>query len=233
MYKLGSLPGFPFNIMRKLRRLDNFLMDVLLHKEEVRELADRVTDLLMRMIDIYADIGADGIVFCEDWGTQDRLLVSPSTWRELFKPDFIKLVSFAHERGLTVWMHSCGYIYEIIPDLIEVGIDVLQFDQPALYGIDRLGREFGGKIAFWCPVDIQKTLQTGDKKRIQREAIELIWYLGGRGGGFIAKNYPSLGAIGVKPEWDQWAYEAFLQHMTYPLEEHIDPRQFEEAEVAG
>ncbi|HEX30080.1 TPA: hypothetical protein ENG04_08375 [Candidatus Poribacteria bacterium] len=230
MYKLGSLPGFPFNIMRKLRRMDNFLMDVVLHKDEVRELSDKVTDLLMKMIDIYADIGADGVSFAEDWGTQDRLLVSPPIWRELFKPDFVKLVSFAHERGLTVWMHSCGYIYEIIEDLIELGMDVLQFDQPALYGIERLGREFGGRITFWCPVDIQTTLQTGDKDKIQREALRLIWELGRFNGGFIAKNYPSLEAIGVKPEWDMWAYEAFLAHRHYPLEEHIDPSMFKSEE---
>ena len=53
-------------------------------------------------------------------------------------------------------MHSCGYIYEIIEDLIELGMDVLQFGQPALYGIERLGREFGGRITFWCPVEIYR-----------------------------------------------------------------------------
>jgi len=78
--------------------------------------------------------------------------------------------------------------------------------------------------------DIQTTLQTGDKDKIQREALRLIWELGRFNGGSIAKNYPSLGAIGVKPEWDMWAYEAFLAHRHYPLEEHIDPSMFKSEE---
>ncbi len=69
-YRLGGLPGFPFAIMRYMRRMENFLMDVLLHKEEVLRLNDMVVDMLLKVIDNYAAIGADGVTFAEDWGTQ-------------------------------------------------------------------------------------------------------------------------------------------------------------------
>lgn len=214
-FHLGSLPGFPFAIMRYMRKMEIFLADVLEHRDEVEELQRRVLALLKTVIRNMAQAGADAVFACEDWGTQERLLVSPKLWRELFKPGFAELVAEAESYGMGVWMHSCGYVYDIIGDLIEVGIQVLQFDQPRLNGIERMGREFGGKVTFWCPVDIQRTLQTGDREQIRAEAKLLIEYLGGSGGGFIAKNYGDLHGIGVKQEWDDWAYEAFVEYGRY------------------
>jgi len=214
-YRLGSLPGFPFAIMRYMRKVEVFLSDVLLHRDEVDELQRRVIAVLKDAIRNQAAAGADAVFFCEDWGTQERLLVSPALWRDLFKPGFAELVGEAKRHGLEVWMHSCGYVYDIIPDLIEVGIKVLQFDQPALHGIEKLGRNFGGKAAFWCPVDIQSTLQTGDRDLIRAEAKQMIEQLGGHSGGFIAKNYGDLHGIGAKEEWDDWAYEAFVEFGKY------------------
>ena len=99
-------------------------------------------------------------------------------------------------------MHSCGYIYDIMNDLSRgAGISVLQLDQPGLYGVDRLAAEFGGRVTFYCPVDIQRVLPTGDipphrnlRPRPGGEAR------GPHGGGFIAGYYGSVEGIGVKPE---------------------------------
>jgi uroporphyrinogen-III decarboxylase len=214
-YRLGGLPGFPFAIMRYMRKMEVFLADVLLHRAEVEELQRRVVALLKDVIRNMARAGADAVFFCEDWGTQERLLISPKLWRELFKPGFAELVAEAKANGIGVWMHSCGCVYEIIGDLVQVGIQVLQFDQPTLAGIERLGREFGGKVSFWCPVDIQRTLLTGDRERIRAEAKLLIARLGGYRGGFIAKNYGDLHGIGAQKEWDDWAYEAFVEFGRY------------------
>ncbi|MGQ9630541.1 MAG: uroporphyrinogen decarboxylase family protein [bacterium] len=213
-FRLGGLPGFPFNIARYMRRMEIFLMDVLLEKERTKQLLDAIAGLLERCIARFAEAGADGVMFPEDWGTQDRLLVSPKTWRELFKPGFARLCKAAHDRGLTVWMHSCGHIYEIIGDLIEVGIDVLQFDQPALHGIENLSRDFGGRVNFWCPVDIQRVLPTRDAKLIEEEAKRMIEKLGCFGGGFIAGYYGSNEALGLEPEWQDIACRAFVKYGT-------------------
>ncbi len=211
LYRVGDLPGFPFAIMRYMRRMDHFLEDVLLDEPEVLRLNAMVVEMLLGCIDNWARIGADGVMFAEDWGTQDRLLVSPTLWRRLFRPSFEVLVGRAHAHGLHVLMHSCGYIYEIVEDLVEVGVDALQLDQPELMGVDRLAGEFGGRIAFFCPVDIQKVMQTGDKAAIQAAARHMVRRLGAFGGGFIAKDYPDWRAIDVPEEWAGWAREAFIQ----------------------
>ncbi|MCL0056692.1 hypothetical protein M1N81_03970 [Dehalococcoidia bacterium] len=148
-YKIGTLPGFTFNIMRKLRGLHNFFLDVRLHSDKILELSNTIEPLLLRFIDNWAEAGAQGVIFPEDWGVSDRLLINPKKWRELFKPSFATLISKAHDRGLHVFMHSEGYIYDIIEDLIDCGLDALQLDDVCLLGIERLGEEFGGRIAFW------------------------------------------------------------------------------------
>jgi uroporphyrinogen decarboxylase len=211
-YHLAGMSGWAFNNCRYLRKFENFLMDVAAEPEQVARLLDLATDLLCRQIDCLADAGADGVMVWEDWGTQDRLLVSPTTWRELFKPGIARCCARAHDRGLHVWMHSCGRMTAIIPELIDCGVNLLQFDQPTLHGIERLSRDFGGQIAFWCPVDIQTTMLTGDRATIEAEARALIDHLGRFNGGFVAGEYSSWEAIEVQRAWGDWACEAFMAH---------------------
>ncbi|MDH7569967.1 MAG: uroporphyrinogen decarboxylase family protein, partial [Armatimonadota bacterium] len=210
-YVLGSV-GWPFNIARYLRRMENFLADVAAEPERVEDLLWRITRLLEREILRLADAGVDGIMSGEDWGTQDRLLVSPATWRRLFKPCFRHLCAAAHSRGLSVWLHSCGHVSEVLEDWVEVGIDVCQFDQPELHGIDFLAEHFGGRMHFWCPVDIQHTLPTRDPQRIEQAAREYVEKLGGFGGGFVAGYYGSNEALGLDPEYQAIASRAFMRY---------------------
>ncbi len=211
-FKMGSLPGFPFAIMRYMRKMENFLADLLLEKDNVLILKKMVETELCGMIENYGDLGMDGVFFCEDWGTQDRLLISPALWRELFKPSFAKLCDLAHKKGMYVFMHSCGYIYEILEDLIETGIDVFQFDQPALMGIDRISAIFASRATLFSSVDIQMTLPTGDRALIEHEAARLIDSFFRNGGGFIARDYGDYNTIKVRPEWSGWMRDAFIRH---------------------
>ncbi len=213
-YFLGNIICCSFATARYLRGLEQYLFDCAATPERVRGLNRMVNDLALAQLDIYADLGADGVFFCEDWGTEDRLLVSPRMWDEIFRPDFERLITHAHLRGLTVWMHSCGYVRDIVPALAEIGLDVLQLDQPELSGLDFLA-EFSGRLAYWCPVDIQKILPTGDRALIESRARAMLEKLASRGGGFIAGCYGDNASLGVDPLWQHWAYEAFLAGAWY------------------
>ncbi|MHB1296000.1 MAG: uroporphyrinogen decarboxylase family protein [Anaerolineae bacterium] len=213
-FRIGGLPGFPFNLAHKMRRLDQFLADILLAPDQVARLLERIEALLAETIVQYARSGVDGVMFPEDWGTQNGLMIHPRTWRAVFKPGFVRLCAVAHAEGIKVLMHSCGKITDIIPDLIEAGIDVLQFDQPRLHGLDALAR-FQGRITFWCPVDIQTTLQSGDEQAIATEACALLDKLGGPLGGFIAGYYGDNASIGLDPRWQDVACHAFTAHGDY------------------
>ena len=207
-----GLPGFAFNIARKLRKLDQYLMDIVLERDRMHALHDRIDRMLEDMITNYAAAGADAVMFCEDWGTQLGTMISPELWREEFFPRFVKLCRMAHEGGVKVFMHSCGNIGAIVPGLIEAGIDLLQFDQPDLHGIDNLAaHQERGKITFWCPVDIQKILQTRDEAVIRAKAREMIDKLWKGRGGFVAGFYGDNASIGLEQKWQEIACDEFLK----------------------
>jgi len=209
-YMLGGITGCCFNRARYLRGFGQYLEDCAAEPEQVKRLNQIVSDLVIAQVDIYADIGCDAVTFCEDWGTQQRLLVSPAMWDELFRWTFERLLSHAHNKGLRVWMHSCGYVCDIVPPLVEMGMDLFQFDQPELHGLDNLA-QYHGQVTFWLPVDIQKILPTGDEDLIRGKAREMTDKLG-RGGGLIATDYGDNHSIGVDPLWQHWGYEEFLDH---------------------
>jgi uroporphyrinogen decarboxylase len=188
-------------------------MAIMLEREKIRALHEKIDILLEHMIRNHAKAGADCVMFPEDWGTQNQLFISPTLWHEEFSPRFQKLCTVAHQCGIKVFMHSCGKIAAIVPSLIKAGVDVLQFDQPDLHGIDQLAEyQKQSKITFWSPVDIQKTLQTRDEKIIRDKAREMLAKLWKGKGGFIAGYYGDNVAIGLEPKWQDIACQEFLTH---------------------
>jgi uroporphyrinogen decarboxylase len=214
-FLLGALPVSLFATPLNLRRIDNFLMDVILEEENVLKLLKKVKSLALTLIEKAAKNGFDAVIVYDDWGTQESLLINPETFRKIFKPAYAALASRAHELGMKFFVHSCGFVYDIIKDFIEVSVDVFQFDQPELVGVEKLSKEFGGRVTFWCPVDIQKVMQTGDKNLIQNSAKKMLSCFGKFNGGFIAKDYPAWEDIDVKDEWAQWARDIFIANAYY------------------
>lgn len=212
-WMIGWLPGFTFNIANKLRKLEFYLMDLLLEPEKVSEMHDAIDVCIQDMIINYGTTGIDAIMFCEDWGTQLNTFISPELWRKEFFPRTKRHCDLAHSLGMKVFMHSCGKIGGIVPGLIEAGIDVLQFDAPEIHGIDNLAAyQQKSKITFWCPVDTQKILQTKDEALIRSKARELLDKLWKKRGGFIAGYYWDNPSIGITPEIQGWASDEFVKH---------------------
>jgi uroporphyrinogen decarboxylase len=208
-FRLGGLPGWPFAICRYLRKMETYFADLVAERERIDILHDRVTTLLEGVIARFGEAGLDGIIFCEDLGTQDRVLIGPRMWNEIFRPLYERLTHRAHACGLKVIQHSCGYNWELVDHLCDAGIDCLQFDQPAVYDQPALAAKLRRhRVGLFSPCDIQKVLPTGNRAFIEAETRRLVETFRG---GFIAKNYGDLHGIGVQPAWDQWAYETFLQ----------------------
>jgi uroporphyrinogen decarboxylase len=206
-FRLAHIGGWIFDNARYLRKLEVYLADMALYPEEVRRLNAKVAAVYELKIRLAASCGADGILIGEDLGTQTGLLFSPAMFRDLLKPTYSRLLSIAHEHGLKVLLHSCGLNWEIVPDLMDAGVDVFQFDQPALYDMEALAALMKRRrTALWSPVDIQRILPTGDRRLIEEGARRMYGLFRGN---LICKNYPDLVGIGVKPEWDAWAYSAF------------------------
>jgi len=208
-FHMAFVPGWVFASSRYLRKMEIYFMDLVLYRDELERLHRRVTDLFVNVIRRFAEAGAEGIFFCEDLGVQDRLLMSPEMWRNVFRLHYLRLTGTAHELGMKVFMHSCGYNWELIDDLIDAGIDVFQLDQPAIYDMPALAAKLRThKRALHAPIDIQKVLPTGDRAFIEAEAERLVKTFEGA---LIVKSYGDLPGIGVEPEWNKWGYDAVLR----------------------
>ncbi len=172
-----------------IRGLENTWMDIYLEPKKLKMIIDILVDMNLKAIKHYKELGADGYMFCDDWGLQDKLMIDPEKWRELWKTAYKKVYSAAHNAGMLTFLHSCGYIVEILDDLIDAGLDVIQMDQQQNMGLDLLSARFRGRITFWCPVDIQNMMCCGSLDDIQAYAREMFSKLSTPDGGFIAGYY--------------------------------------------
>lgn len=211
-YLIAGLPGgWVFATARKLRKMEQYLTDLLLERERIDCLHEMIVAENEKVIRKAAELGLQAVITYEDWGTQLAALVSPEMFHDIFYPIIKRQCDLARGLGLDCWMHSCGCMTALIGDLIDAGVQVFQFDQPALHGIDYLNEHFGGRVTFWCPVDIQTTLQTRDPEKIRAAAREMIEKLGGHSGGFIAGYYGDNPAIGLDPSIQDIACQAFVE----------------------
>ena len=208
-FMIGGLPDMIFSRMHYLRGFVPFMEDLYFEQDNLKRLASIITTNNIQLIKKYAELGYDAVMGADDFGLQERLMISPDMWREFIKPYYKIMVDEAKKLNLKFILHSCGYIMEIIEDLIEIGVDALQLDQQDNMGIDVLQERFGGRIAFFSPIDIQSTLSTNDEAKIRAKGKELITKLG-KGGGFIGKTYPTPKPIGVSEKSVRIMLESFL-----------------------
>jgi uroporphyrinogen decarboxylase len=198
-----------FTVMAFLRGFSETLEDMYLERENIERLADIVFGFEEEVIKLLKPQGFDTVGFADDWGNQKSMFISPKLWREIFKPRYKRQIELAHECGLDFYFHCCGYIYDIMPDFIEIGLDVLNPGQPNINGIKRMGENFSGKMCFACPVSYQTTGISGTKEEIYGEVKELVDHLGNRNGGLLGLLPTDIVGLGAKRENVDYMLDAF------------------------
>lgn len=175
----------------QLRGLEAFLADMMTNSKFAEAIIDRTTELSCGMVTQFAEAGLDVIVYGEDIATQRGLVMSPSMWREWLKPRLKRVIDAAHaERPDVLFVyHSDGDVQAVIPDLIEVGIDVLNPMQPECMDLERIAREYGSEVAFWGGISVQQTMPWGTPEDVRNEVRHCIETLGKDGGYLIAPSH--------------------------------------------
>ncbi len=194
-----------------IRGLENTWMDIYQEPEKLGNLIDLLVEMNLYAIEQYAKAGADGYFFSDDWGLQDRLMIAPDSWRALWKPQYARVYQAAHDAGLLTFLHSCGNIIDILDDFIEIGLDVIQMDQQQNMGLELLGERFGGRITFWCPVDIQNTMAHGTNDEIRAYCRRMAAQLGRPEGGFMVRWYSDPAGAGHRADAVDAMCEEFLK----------------------
>ena len=174
-----------------LRRMDNFLMDLMAETPKVEALLDALMASHMATLEkVCAAVGdvADVLRFGDDLGCDTGPFMAPQCYRDLFKPHHTRLCEYVHANSeMKTFLHSCGSIHDLLPDLIEAGYDVINPVQTNCRNMepDRLKREFGKDIAFWgggC--DTRHVLNNRPPDEVRRDVLERLEILS-PGGGFV------------------------------------------------
>jgi uroporphyrinogen decarboxylase len=194
-----------------LRGLENTWVDIKENRSELERLLDLLVEMNLYAIKRYAELDADGVILADDWGLQNRLMIKPVDWRALWKPRYARIFAAAQEQGLLTFMHSCGYITDILDDLVEVGLHVIHMDQQENMGVEYLGNRFAGRLTFFCPVDIQKTMVYGSLDDIRAYCRRLVIVLGRLQGGFIPRWYGDPIGAGHRQEAIDAMCQEFLR----------------------
>lgn len=183
---VGSCGWGLFERSWTLRGYENALMDAIAEPEFYAELLDRLTDLYVAFVRETATLPVDGILFGDDWGDQRGVTIGDARWRKFLKPRWARLFAETHAAGKIAMCHSCGSVAAIIPDLIEIGLDVLESCQPEAEGMNpyELKRRFGDHLAFWGALGTQSLIPFGTPAQIRDEVAKLRREMA-RGGGYI------------------------------------------------
>ncbi|MBU0595919.1 hypothetical protein KJ567_04465 [Candidatus Bipolaricaulota bacterium] len=210
-YLLAQVWWTIFERMHLLRGFQNALIDYLQFPKKFKRLQKMVFDYAMALLDYWLDSEVDGIYFSDDWGDNKDLLIDPSVWRRLWKPLYRELFGRVRDAGKHVWIHSCGNVMKIVPDLVEIGLDVLNPIQPRAMDVEQLAKDFGGKLCFYGGIDCQHTLPHGTPDDVRKEVKYFIDTLGRFNGGYIGGVSHTI-ISDVPMENIEALYEAFEEY---------------------
>jgi len=183
-YARGAWITF-FEEMQQLRGMENLLMDLAFDSKEVYRLRDDLLQFNLNWIDKWLTLEYDGLHFADDWGMQSGLIISPKTWRKFFKPAYRMMFDKVNNAGLDVHFHTDGNIIEILPDLIELGVKVINC-QLAVTGLEKIKNNFAGKICFRTDLDRQQIMPFGTPQQVREHISTVFDSVGTKKGGIIA-----------------------------------------------
>jgi uroporphyrinogen decarboxylase len=189
-FRVGSV----FEVGWQLRGMQEFLMDLALDPSIPLYIMDRLTEVYVeitrRVLELASD-RLDMVYFYDDVATQQSLMISQDMWREYIRPRHIQIVEVAKAYGKPVMYHCDGAIYPLIPELIDMGVDLLNPIQADAKDMEpqRLKDEFGDQLSFHGGIDIIKTLPYGTAEDVRAEVQRRVQTLGKDGGYVLASSH--------------------------------------------
>ena len=177
------LGGELFEAAWRLRGFENFMLDLVQRKNLAGYLLDQLTMMLIENALILARAGVDILLLDDDVAMPVGLMISPSTWREFFKPRLTRVINIVREESpeLLVFYHCDGNFTQLIPDLVDIGINVINPVQPDCMDAAAIKRDFGDKLALWGTVGSSQMWDWGTPDQIRSQVRSCIETLGPEG----------------------------------------------------
>lgn len=159
-YFMSTVLRGMFDAACEIRGFENILMDFALDPKFVHDLLDGILEVNLGCVEQLPDF-IDGVRVGEDWGQQKGLFMGPAYWRTFLKPRLAILYDAIRKKGKNVFIHSCGDISEIFPDLIEIGVECVHPVQYETMDVFQIKKEYGEYITLHSCLSCQKTLPLG------------------------------------------------------------------------
>lgn len=174
-----------------LRGLEQMMLDMAMNPDLANHLLDIPYHYHLTAAKKLAEMGVDMIWTGDDVGSQSQMMISPIMWRKFFKPRMAEFISElkAINPAIKVAYHTDGNVELILPELIEIGIDVLNPIQPASMDPAKIKQEYGDKLCFWGTVDEQQTLPFGTPEDVANEIRLRLDTVGFDGGLILAPTH--------------------------------------------
>ena len=203
-YTLGALGanGF-FNLCSQMRGFSNILIDFKRNSKKISKLINIITPFYLNQIEQFKKVypSLDSIYIADDLGTQKSPFISPSIFNSFFKGPYKEIIALTHDLGMDFIFHSCGQIFELMPSIIETGINTFQFDSPLMTGVKNF-KIFAeeNKVAFWLSSNIQSTYILGTPTQVENEIKYYIKHIGKVDGGLAIYEYDANKTLGTPRE---------------------------------
>jgi uroporphyrinogen decarboxylase len=213
---------FPLERAFGLQGMDTYLLNLAVRPDFARALLEKNLGLCKQLMGHFlreAGEYLDLIKIGDDLGTQESLLMSPNMYREILKPVHAELISFIKERTeARLFFHTDGDVYPLIPDLIEIGVEILnpiQTSAGQMADLTRLKREYGRDLVFCGGIDTHRILPHGTPGEVEREVRRVLEILG-PGGGYLVSAVHTI-MNDVPPENILAMVDAVKKYGQYPL----------------
>lgn len=188
----AEIPGPFVRYPKGIRRFDDWIMAHILYPDYIEEVFEYQTEVMLKNLELYRQAVGDCIqivwISGTDFGSQNGLIYSKEVFQKIYKPYYKKVNDWVHNNtNWKTFYHCCGAISELIPDFIEMGVDILNPVQCSANGMNakKLKETYGEQIVFWGGgVDTQKTLPMGTPKEVRQEVLDRLEIFS-KGGGYV------------------------------------------------
>jgi uroporphyrinogen decarboxylase len=181
-----------------IRGYEEFLADLAAEPVFARRLLDMLVERHLELLDVILELPCDAVMLTDDFGDQNGVTIGPERWRAFVKPWLRTLYDRIHAAGRMAFHHTDGNVIDIVPDLIECGLDVLQSVQSEAMPVYELKRRYGADLRLWGGLGTQSVLTFGTPDAVRQEVRRLKRELG-RGGGYVfSTSKPLTGDMPVE-----------------------------------
>ena len=179
-FAVTGLVGHTYETAWQVRGNEEFLQDMVLDPDPIEELVERITGQNFVIACELAKAGVDVLRLGDDVANQNAMMFSPALWRRFFKGRLARVMDAAREikPDILTWYHSDGNVAAIVPELIEIGLDILNPVQPECMDLREIKAQFGGRLSFWGCVGTQTTMPFGTPDEVRRTVRETIEVMG-------------------------------------------------------